>query len=83
MDSYDCNQIGLGGIKMEKVLKVEGMSCGHCEMAVKKALNQLDGVDSVDVDLDSKTVEIKGSDLVDTRLKEVVYEAGYDVIEIQ
>ncbi len=38
---------------METVtLNVEGMTCGHCVMAVKKSLEAVDGVLSVDVTLD-------------------------------
>ncbi len=29
---------------MTKTMKIEGMMCGHCEAAVKKALEALDGV---------------------------------------
>lgn len=34
---------------MEKTLEITGMMCGHCEMAVKKALEAVDGVESADV----------------------------------
>lgn len=61
---------------------VEGMSCGHCEKAVKKALSEVKGVSSVSVDLGAKKVEVEGNDLVDSILKEAVEEAGYDVVEI-
>ena len=67
---------------MAKVLLVEGMSCGHCEMAVKRALEELDGVESVVVDLKSKKVQVEGSNLEDNLLKEAIEEAGYDVVEI-
>ncbi len=67
---------------MKKTLLVEGMSCGHCEMAVKKALGGLDGVDTVSVDLASKKVEVEGSNLVDSLIKEAVEDAGYDLVEI-
>ena len=33
---------------------VSGMSCGHCEAAVTEEVSALDGVDSVDVDLDNE-----------------------------
>ena len=36
---------------MATVLRVKGMSCQHCVMSVTKALNQLDGVQNVQVDL--------------------------------
>ncbi|MCG2729075.1 MAG: cation transporter [Acetobacterium sp.] len=41
------------------ILNVEGMSCAHCERAVKNAVGELDGVESVIVDLTGKTVEIE------------------------
>lgn len=67
---------------MEKVMLVEGMSCGHCEKAVKNALGALSGVSGVNVDLQNKTVKVEGENLVDEALKEAVEEAGYDVVEI-
>jgi len=45
---------------MEKItLNVEGMSCSHCENAVKNAVGELDGVASVNVSLDEKTVVVE------------------------
>lgn len=67
---------------MVKILTVEGMSCGHCESAVKKALGELEEVRDVQVDLGSKKVEVHGEALVDENLKEAVEDAGYDVIKI-
>lgn len=45
---------------MEKtVLKVEGMSCSHCENAVKEAVGSIPGVSAVSVDLSGKTVTVE------------------------
>ena len=33
-------------------VKINGMSCGHCVSAVTNALNELDGINNVNVDLD-------------------------------
>ena len=68
---------------MEKVLLVEGMSCGHCEKAVKDALEGLDGVTKVVVNLETKRVEVVGDKLDDKILKESVEDAGYEVVEIK
>lgn len=68
---------------MKKVLLVEGMSCGHCEKAVKTALSELDGVTKVEVDLSTKKVEVEGENLNDNLLKDAIEDAGYDVIEIK
>lgn len=67
---------------INKVLKVEGMSCSHCENAVKGALNELNGVSDVEVSLKDKTVTVKyDSDLVsEESLKEAIEDAGYDVL---
>lgn len=67
---------------MVKVFMVEGMSCSHCEMAVKKALGELEGVKNVQVDLGNKKVEVNGENLQDEKLKKAIEDAGYDVVEI-
>ncbi|MDR7869763.1 MAG: copper ion binding protein [Tissierellaceae bacterium] len=67
---------------MKKTLIVEGMSCAHCEKAVKTALGELSGVKNVEVDLSTKKVVVEGEGLVDSKLKEAIDEAGYDVVEI-
>lgn len=68
---------------MKKTLVVDGMSCGHCEKAVKESLGELEGVTKVEVDLDKKLVEVEGENLVDNLIKEAIEDAGYDVIEIK
>ena len=67
---------------MKKTMMVEGMSCGHCEMAVKNALKELEGVQDVNVDLSTGKVEVEGENLQDNLLMEAVDEAGYSVKEI-
>lgn len=68
---------------MKKTLLVEGMSCGHCEKAVKNALKELDGVSNVEVDLDAKKVEIEGEGLNDILIKGAIEDVGYSLIEIR
>jgi copper chaperone len=41
-----------------KTLKIEGMSCGHCAAAVKRALEGLVGVHAARVDLEAKRAEV-------------------------
>jgi copper chaperone len=60
-------------------LKVEGMSCGHCKMAVEKAVGGVDGVTGVAVDLGSKQVTISGRFDKDSVVK-AIEDAGYDVV---
>jgi copper chaperone len=57
---------------------VPGMHCSHCEAAVKRELSVVEGVTSVDVDLDAKQVTVLGSGLSDAALRAAIEEAGYD-----
>ena len=69
--------------EMEKTLKVEGMTCNHCVMHVKKALENVKGVKNADVSLDKKQAIVKmESEITENALKEAVSEAGYEVVEI-
>jgi copper chaperone len=62
--------------------KVEGMSCGHCENRVKKAVGKLTGVGGVAVSLADKTVTVDfdPSLIADTKLRETIEHEGYDVV---
>lgn len=69
---------------MKKKILVEGMSCGHCVNHVKEALNELIGVTSVDVKLDTKTALIEASeDVKDEDIKFAIEDAGYEVVGIE
>jgi len=49
----------------EAVFNVPDMSCGHCVATVQNALEQVDGVESADVSLDSKVARVQYNDDVD------------------
>ena len=70
--------------KMEKTIKIEGMSCGHCSAAVTKALESVPGVSDVNVDLESKSATLKVLDgaASDGALRKAVEDAGYEVTGI-
>jgi copper chaperone len=59
---------------------VPGMTCGHCKAAVTEELQAVDGVASVDVDLESKRVVVRGAGLDDLTLREAIEEAGYEPV---
>lgn len=67
---------------MERTIMVKGMTCGHCEKAVKEALTKLEGVNSVKVDLDTGKVMVEGEGMKDQLLEDAVIESGYDVISV-
>lgn len=67
---------------MKKLIKIEGMSCGHCSARVEKALNALDGVRAI-VNLADKSATVSlSNDISDTVLLAAVEDAGYDVISV-
>lgn len=57
---------------------VPAMHCSHCEAAVKRELSEVEGVASVDVDLESKQVTVSGLGLSDAALRAAIQEAGYE-----
>ena len=67
--------------KMASVLKVKGMSCQHCVMSVTKALNQLDGIKNVQVDLAKGEVRFDNTkEIASNRIEKVITDAGYEII---
>jgi len=65
---------------MSTVFNVEKMMCGGCEANVKKALADVAGVDSVEVDLDAKTVTVTG-DIEAAVIATIISDAGYPAIQ--
>ena len=62
-------------------VKIKGMSCNHCVMAVTKALEEIEGIKDVQVDLSSGEAtygEVKAID--ENVVKEKIKQAGYEVI---
>jgi copper chaperone len=67
---------------MRKLLKIEGMSCGHCVMHVQSALEDVPGVKSAKVDLLERSAMVDGEGLNDQALRAAVADAGYKVASI-
>ena len=63
-----------------KTIKIKGMSCQHCVMAVTKALNAIDGIENAQVDLKTATASYDETRPVDMAVvSSAVKKAGYDV----
>jgi cation transport ATPase len=66
---------------MKKVIVVNGMSCSHCQMHVQKALEAIEGVADVRVDLETKEATVTLSkDVSDSILIAAVSESGYEPV---
>jgi len=63
----------------ETVLKIEGMKCMHCKMAVERALKGVSGITSAQVDLAKKEAVVAGS-VERTAIVKAVDEAGFKVV---
>jgi copper chaperone len=59
---------------------VPAMHCAHCQASVSEELEAVAGVDSVEVDLDTKLVVVRGEALEDARLRAAIEEAGYQAV---
>ena len=68
---------------MKKTLKIEGMMCMHCVAHVQKALESVEGIEKVDVDLKKKTAIVELNKEVENQtLTQVIAQAGYEVKKI-
>ena len=63
-------------------LTIQGMSCAHCVMHVKQALDSVDGLEVEDVQVGKARVWYDDQNVVKA-LSEKIEEAGYKVISVQ
>ncbi|HOV85203.1 MAG TPA: heavy-metal-associated domain-containing protein [Syntrophobacteraceae bacterium] len=63
-----------------KSVKIKGMSCQHCVMAVTKALNEVAGIKDLEVDLSRGEATFEESEPVDMEwVRNQIRKAGYEV----
>jgi len=74
-------QMGKEERPMSSTIKVKGMSCQHCVMSVTKALNQLEGIKNVQVDLAKGEVRFDNTkEVASQRIEKAIEDAGYEVV---
>lgn len=56
---------------------VPAIHCDHCAMSIREEVSEVEGVSEVDVDLETKTVTVRGRALEDAALRAAIEEAGY------
>ncbi|UPM56125.1 cation transporter [Gottfriedia acidiceleris] len=66
---------------METILKVEGMTCGHCKAAVTKAMESVSDTKNIEVNLEGKQVTFHHTtpETVE-KVKEAIEDQGYDIV---
>jgi len=57
---------------------VPAIHCAHCVMSIREEVAEVEGVDEVDVDLETKVVTIQGRELDDAALRAAIEDAGYE-----
>lgn len=63
--------------------RVSGMSCGHCEAAVRSEVTRIPGVDGVDVDAQTGRLVVTSSAAIDdAAVLSAVDEAGYEAVRV-
>ncbi len=68
--------------KTNHLVHIEGMTCQHCVMNVKKGLSSLDGVSEVVVNLEAKSARVTGKVEAD-KIKDTIKQLGYTVKGIE
>jgi copper chaperone len=63
----------------ERTYSVPGVSCEHCVGSVTEEVQQVEGVESVVVDLESKRVTVRGNSVDDRAVRAAIDEAGYEI----
>ena len=57
---------------------VPAIHCGHCAMSIREEVSEVEGVEDVAVDLETKLVTVQGHALDDAALRAAIVEAGYE-----
>jgi copper chaperone CopZ len=62
------------------IYSVPDVSCSHCQSAIRSEVESVAGVESVEVDLDAKTVTVIGAPLDEHAIIAAIDDAGYEVV---
>lgn len=62
-----------------RTYSVPGVSCEHCRAAIEAEVSGVEGIRSVEVDLDRKTVAVAADPLDEAAVLAAIAEAGYEV----
>ena len=61
-----------------QTIKVEGMTCSHCEASINKNLSKITGLEEVIADKNTSSVKIRGSKINLAEIERVVTDLGYE-----
>lgn len=67
---------------MNKVIKVEGMTCNHCIKRITNAINEIHGAKCLNIYLENKTVVVEVlNDEVLNQIEDIIIDLGYEVVK--
>ncbi len=61
-------------------LIIEGMSCGHCVMHVKKELSKVNGLTIENIEIGKARVQIDEAEVTPERISKAIKDAGYKLV---
>ena len=64
-------------LELFQTIKVEGMTCPHCEASVTRSLTKLEGIDEVVADRNTAQVQISGTKINLAEIEQVITDLGY------
>ena len=64
----------------QKTIAIQGMTCHHCVMAVKKQLSKIEGLVVKDVQIGFALVEYNAGEVAPGRIRSAIEEAGYTAL---
>jgi len=70
----------------EAIVGINGLVCAFCAQGIKRAFGKMDAVESVDVDMEKKTVLLKfrpGQTVADDAIRKVITDTGFDTTGIE
>jgi copper chaperone len=73
------NLIDKGDVMKEATLQIEGMSCQHCVMRVKKTIEGLAGISDLSVDVGSARIVFDESKIQQSDIENAIIKAGYKI----
>lgn len=62
-----------------KIIRIEGMSCHHCVMALRKSFQMMDGIEEAEVEVGSAKLTLDESKVSDSDINDAITRAGFKV----
>ncbi|MGE5456277.1 MAG: heavy-metal-associated domain-containing protein [Ignavibacteriales bacterium] len=66
---------------MNKIIKVQGMSCEHCVKRITNVINEIEGAECINISLENETVEVEYlNEEVLKQIEDAIIDLGYEIV---